>query len=163
MHQLALAEKEQHYKVKHSRYSHAQLAPAREALALIHRTADAFAAEVAGLCATEVTREQWGRFLDAQVPVIDVDGKPLKGRALTSADRKRSTLNRLYDHDDRVAPWSGTAHGVLQAVNTYEHHEGILRGATRPERNMLRTVTGGFGDVDRNSWNKLSAVLRAAV
>ncbi len=31
----------------------------------------------------------------------------------------------------------------LQAVNTYEHHEGIIRGATRAERNMHRTLTGG--------------------
>jgi phage/plasmid-like protein (TIGR03299 family) len=160
--ELALAEKGQHYKVKHSRYSHAQLAPAREALAMVRTTADAFAAEVAELCATEVTRDQWARFLDAQVPVVDVDGKPLKGRALTSADRKRSALKRLYDHDERVAPWSGTAHGVVQAVNTYEHHEGILRGATRAERNMLRTVTGGFGDIDRGTWGTLARVLQTA-
>ena len=34
--EAALAEKGQAYKVKHSRYSHAQLAPAREALAMVH-------------------------------------------------------------------------------------------------------------------------------
>lgn len=30
----------------------------------------------------------------------------------------------------------GDRHGVLQAVNTYEHHEATVRGASRPERNM---------------------------
>jgi hypothetical protein len=70
----------------------------------------------------------------------------LKGRALTMADRKRDTLQRLYRHDPRVCPWSGSAHGVIQAVNTYEHHEAIVRGTKRPERNMLRTITGDFAN-----------------
>ena len=75
------------------------------------------------------------------------------------AENKRDALQRLYRHDDRVAPWAGTAHGVLQAVNTYEHHEGTVRGATRPERNMLRTVTGDFAKLDRDTWGALQSVL----
>jgi hypothetical protein len=64
---------------------------------------------------------------------------------------KRDALLKLYRHDNRVAPWAGTAQGKLQAVNTAEHHEGTVRGPTRAERNMLRTVTGDFGDVDRGT------------
>ena len=89
----------------------------------------------------------------------DDAGHPLKGRALTLADKKRDTLQRLYRHDQRVAPWAGTAHGVIQAVNTYEHHESTVRGATGPERNMLRTVTGDFGKLDRSTWATLRSVL----
>ena len=44
-------------------------------------------------------------------------------------------------------------------MNTAEHHEGTIRGATRTERNMLRTVTGDFGVVDRQAWTQLSSVL----
>ncbi|MCW2521791.1 MAG: hypothetical protein JWO63_126 [Frankiales bacterium] len=51
------------------------------------------------------------------------------------------------------------AHGVLQAVNTCEHHEAGVRGASRADRNMLMTVTGGFGALDRASWATLRAVL----
>jgi hypothetical protein len=69
----------------------------------------------------------------------------------------RSRLRRSYN---RVAPWAGTAHGVLQAVNTAKHHEATIRGASRAERDMLRTVTGGFGDIDRGSWVELSRVLQ---
>ena len=65
----------------------------------------------------------------------------------------------MYRHDDRVAPWTGTAHGVLQAVNTYEHHSNIIRGAERSERNMLRTITGDFGTLDRTSWDILASIL----
>lgn len=77
------------------------------------------------------------------------------------AEQKRDALNRLYRHDERVAPWAGTGLGVIQAVNTHGHHEGIVRGVTRAERNMLRTVSGDFGVMDRQAAAQLSAVLAA--
>ena len=157
--ETALAEAGQAYKVKHSRYSHARLHHARDALAMVHTLADDFAHEVAQLCATTVTDAQWARFLDAHVPRHGADGEPLRARALTAADRKRDVLQRLYRHDDRVAPWAGTAHGVVAAVNTYEHHESRVRGAQRPERNMLRTVSGDFGKLDRTTVHTLHRVL----
>jgi phage/plasmid-like protein (TIGR03299 family) len=157
--EAALREDGQEVKVKHSRHSHAQLAPAREALAMVHAIADDFAAEIAWLCATPVREDQWSRFLDTYVSRHDVAGLPLKGRALTMADRKRDTLQRLYRHDPRVSPWADTAHGVLQAVNTYDHHEGIVRRAGRPERNMIRTITGDFAKLDRNTLSTLERVL----
>ncbi|MEV7428326.1 DUF932 domain-containing protein [Nocardioides sp. NPDC092400] len=157
--ETALSEQGQTYKVRHSRYSHARLADARDALALVHTISDEFAAEVAHLCAIAVDDRQWQRFLDSYVPRRDDTGRDLRGRARTLADRKRDTLQRLYRHDQRVAPWSGTAQGVVQAVNTYEHHEATVRGATRPERNMLRTVTGDFGKLDRRTLAVLDAVL----
>jgi phage/plasmid-like protein (TIGR03299 family) len=157
--EAALAEKGQSYKVKHSRHSHAQLAPAREALEMVHTIAEDFAVEITRLCETIVRQDQWSKFLDEYVSRHDAQGVPLKGRALTMANNKRDALQRLYRHDHRVAPWAGTAHGVLAAVNTYEHHEGIVRGATRPERNMLRTVTGDFARLDRESMKVLDRVL----
>jgi len=126
--ELALAEIGQEVKVKHSRNSYAQLAPARQALQMVHTLADEFAAEVAQLCAITVTPGEWQRFLDVQVPRVDASGQPLTGRALTLAGTKRDTLAGLYRNDPRVAPWSGTAHGVLQAVNTYDQHNGVIRG-----------------------------------
>lgn len=158
--EIALAEQGQAYKVKHSRYSQARLADARAALAMVHTIADDFAREVTTLCATTVTPTQWDRFLDAHEPRVDAtSGQPLQGRSLAMSDRKRDALNRLYRYDDRVAPWAGTAQGVVKAVNTYEHHEGTIRGATRPERNMLRAVTGDFGRLDRTTLETLRQVL----
>jgi len=57
--ELALSEVGQEVKVKHSRNSHAQLAPARQALAMVHTLAEDFAAEIAALCATPVSPAQW--------------------------------------------------------------------------------------------------------
>jgi hypothetical protein len=49
--EAALAETGPAYKVKRPRHSHAQLAPVREALVVVHTLADVFAREVAELCA----------------------------------------------------------------------------------------------------------------
>jgi hypothetical protein len=93
---------------------------------MVHTLADDFAAEVELLCATTIATGQWQGFLDRHVPRIDTrTGRPLEGRALTLADRKRDTLDRLCRHDHRVAPWAGTAHGVPQAVSIYDHHEAL--------------------------------------
>jgi phage/plasmid-like protein (TIGR03299 family) len=157
--EAALAESGQAYKVKHTKYSRARLADARAALELVHTLADDFADEVRQLCSIEVLAPTWRRFLDAYVPSTDQHGLPLSGKALTLADKKRSTLERLYAQDGRVTPWAGTAHGVIQAINTYEHHEAVVRGATRAERNMLRTIAGDFGKSDRAALQVLEKVL----
>lgn len=156
---LALAEQGQQLKVKHSRHSKLRLADARQALAMVHSIGEAFEAEVAQLCRTTVSPRQWSTFLDVTVPRRDPLGEPLKGRALTMAARKREVIEQMYRADPRVAPWSGTALGVLQAVNTYEHHQGIVRGSDRAERNMLKTVTGAFSKLDSQSWAQLECVL----
>lgn len=127
---------------------------------MVHTIADDFAREVARLGAIEVQDRDWRRSLDTYVARVDETGAPLKGRSLTMADRKRDGLARLSRHDVRVAPWAGTTQGVIKAVNTYEHHESIVRGATRPERNThLRTVTGHFARLDRRTYAVLASVL----
>jgi len=160
--ECALSEKGQQYKVKHSRYSKLKITEAREALQMIHTLADEFAAEIATLCAVKVSDKEWAQFLDAHVPLKDERGEALTKRSLSMAETKRGVLGKLYRFDARVAPWAGTAHGVLQAVNTYEHHENSVRGGDRVERNMLRTVQGEFANIDRQSWATLTKVLSLA-
>ncbi len=126
---------------------------------MVHTLAEDFAREVAKLCRVEVTQTQWEAFLDAHIPrVQSTTGLPLTGRSQTMADAKRDSFTTLYASDPRVASWAGTAHGVLQAVNTYEHHEGVIRGE-RAERNGLKTITGDFGRLDRTTWKTLTTVL----
>jgi phage/plasmid-like protein (TIGR03299 family) len=149
-----LAEAGQQVKIKHSRYSKLRIGEARQALNIVYQIADQFAAEVARLCQTTVSSGQWAAFLDAHAPV-----PAERGRARGLAERKRATLNRLWSHDTRVAPWAGTAFGVVQAVNTYAHHEQTVRGAERAERNMLRAVTGAVDQLDHATLTTLNRVL----
>jgi phage/plasmid-like protein (TIGR03299 family) len=153
-HGIAMSERGQQIKIRHSRHSKLKLTQARQALNVIHEITDDFAAEVAQLCAIDVSDAEWAAFLDAHTPLPDA-----AGRSRTMAEHKRETLTRLYDHDQRVAPWHGTGWGVLQAVNTYTHHEGIVRGAQRAERNMLNAVTGRTDDLDHQTLDTLAGVL----
>ena len=141
-----LSEEGQTYKLKHSKYSAMKLGTAREALAVVYTMADDFAAEVASLCSMEVTEAQFGKVLDLLVPVpTDSDNK----RGITVAEDKRNQITALYRHDDRSAPWNGTAFGVLQAVNTYAHHYAQVRGGVaRGQRNMENVVSGKFASLD---------------
>ena len=152
-HGIALSERGQQVKIRHSRNSGLRLTEAREALGVIHEITDDFADEVARLCATDVADRDWAAFLDAWCPLPHENG-----RSRTMAERKRDKLAGLYDRDERAAPWRGTAWGVLQAVNTYAHHEGTVRGADRAERNMLNAVTGKTDDLDRETLDTLRKV-----
>lgn len=151
----ALREQGETFKVKHTRYSGMKLMEAREALSVLHGIEETFAAQVEELTNTTVTDRQWNAFLDSLVPSKPTDSK----RSLTMATNKREAISLMYDHDTRVAPWRGTAWGVVQAVNTFTHHGGIVRGADRAERNMLRAVTGGVDTLDSSTLDTLMAVM----
>jgi len=159
--EAARGERGQQFKAKHTKNSGFKLASARQALGIIHQAADDFTAQVAELCATTVTDKQWLAFLEAYVPVTE-DGKKKEGRALTMAINKQDTLKKLWNHDQRVSPWKGTSFGVLQAVNTYDHHEGIVRGGTRAERNMMSAVKGEQGKADDAAMELLGRILTNA-
>jgi phage/plasmid-like protein (TIGR03299 family) len=148
-----LAEAGQQIKIRHSRNSKMRIGEAREALHIIYQVADDFAAEVEQLCRTEVSDTEWAAFLDAHTPLPKEEG-----RKRTMAENKRDTLTKLWNHDNRVSPWRNTAWGVVQAVNTYTHHEQTVRGAGRVERNMLRAVTGGVDDLDQATLATLTTV-----
>lgn len=152
-HAVALGEAGQRIKVRHSRYSQLKLADAREALAMVHTIADDFAAEVSRLTAVRVSDGDWARFLEEIAP-IPVDC----GRSRTIALSKRERLTGLWNHDTRVAPWRGTAWGAVQAVSTYTHHDGVVRGMGRAERNMLRAVQGGTEALDRDTTERILSI-----
>ena len=59
-------------------------------------------------------------FLDAYL-TLEKENTPTAHEGVARAQRKRDDLRAPVPTRSRVAPWHGTAHGVLQAVNTYEH------------------------------------------
>ena len=158
---VALAEDGQQVKVRHSRHSEVRITEARDALALVHDTADEFAAQVAQLCRTKVSTRQWDAFVDAAAPTAR-NGQPITGRALTNATAKRQQLRDLYARDERVAPWAGTGWGVLQAANTWSHHVQNVRGSDRADRNTNRAIMGDTENADRATLALLERVLTTA-
>ena len=158
-HEAALRGEGAQVKIKHSRYSLLKLDTARDALGIVVEAGDNFAEEVAELCKIEVTNQQWGAFLKAHAPEVDDKGKALEGRALTIATNKQDALNGLYKSDPRVAPWAGTAWGVVQAVNTWTQHLQSIKGTDRQGRNRLNVITGKYSTLDSSTVSQLRKVL----
>jgi len=142
-------------KIRHSRNSLAKLGKVREALGIVHQVADIFTSQVERLTRQPVTEAQWQRFVTVYCGTNDAKASK---RALSNRAEQADQLNRLWTSDQRVAPWRGTAYGVLAATNTYAHHYAPVRGATRAERNAERLVTGKVYDLDHHTLQILAAV-----
>lgn len=134
----SLSEDGQTYKLRHTRYSDLKIQNARDALAIVYTMADDFAAEVKRLTSWNVSEKQFIKLVHNLIPLESDAGK----HATTVADKKRGEIVSLWANDPRVAPWTGTAFGVLQAFNTWTHHfAGVRKGVPRVIRNMENVVT----------------------
>jgi phage/plasmid-like protein (TIGR03299 family) len=142
------------FRLKHSTNSLGRITDAREALGIVYSTADDFSAEVARLCNTEVDDKIWAKLLDVIAPLPEEEG-----RKRTLALNKQDALFALYRNDDRVAPWKGTAFGVLQAFNTYEHHVKGARGGSVVQRNREAALTGSIAKEDARVLAELEKLL----
>lgn len=145
------------HKVRHSSNSLGQLGVVRDRLGLVvARTGDAFAAEVERLTAEYVSDATWTRFVRA---LTGVEDKP-EGRARSLAESQIVKLDELWHNDPRVAPWKNSAYGVAQAVNTAQQWEFAVKGATRDERNTIRTIEGKWDTLTTRSLRLLEEVSR---
>jgi phage/plasmid-like protein (TIGR03299 family) len=149
----ALGEKVARVKVKHSARSLSKINDVRDALGIVHAVADDFSAQVAALTAQVVTDQQWKDFVKAYTA-----GTSDSKHSLTIAERKTGELFQLWNFDERVAPWKGSAYGVLAAANTHTHHLGTVRGSSRADRNMERAITSGVDKMDRDILALLATV-----
>lgn len=153
--EAALGESGQDFKVKHTKYSAYRIKDAREALQIVHSMADDFSAEVAALSATKVSDGDFLKLMQVLVPINDDTSKI----GITKAENKRAELVNLYNFDNRVAPWKGTAYGVAQAYNTWRQHNATVRkGVPRGVRNMENLVTGKTGMEDRLVLDTLATI-----
>lgn len=149
----------QKVKIRHSKYSGLRINEARDAMSLVHETAEEFESSLRDLSSTTVTDAQFFKFLDLWEPLVDKKGDALTGGAMTKATGKRDSLVDMYRHDQRCAPWAGTKFGVVQSVNTWTQHKGEVRGATRQERNQGAAITGQFDKLDADSLALIDKVL----
>lgn len=127
------------FNARHTKNSKLKLAEARNVLDLSFKFQDEELAEFDRLMNKSVTDDQFWSIVNKLDPVPNE-----KGYGQTLANNKRLILNRLWNEDDMVAPYRGTAWGIVQAYNTYEHHHATLRarGTVRPERNLLNFLSG---------------------
>lgn len=154
--EMALEESGERYTIRHTANSAMRLMDARSALNIVFDLGDAFAKEIEQLLKTKVSDGIFTKFIANQYPITEEMGK----QATTKATEIRNQMFNLWKEDPRVAPWQGTAYGVLQAVNTYRHHFRPTRGETiRVERNMMDALTGVTGESDQMAMRKLLALV----
>jgi phage/plasmid-like protein (TIGR03299 family) len=163
---MALSRAHLTYKVRHTKNSQFKVHDAMEALNLLEQNAEAFKADIAALSEYEVSNQQFERFIAQLVPMPEIKDKDINKRDYstrnaTIAAQKREKLNQLYRADGRVAPWQGTALGVLQLINTYNTHESSFRNQKtvhRAERNMRDVMDGSLFDKDADALALLAKV-----
>jgi phage/plasmid-like protein (TIGR03299 family) len=147
------------YRVKHTRNSAFNVIDAATALDTLHLIGDRVTADIERLLNVDVSADAWSRFVTAHAPTTDDKGADLSPRSISLAESKRAAITGLYRTDIRVAPWAGTAWGVVQAVNTYNQHMSIVRNADRAERQMIRAVKDEIGTADRATLATLSGII----
>jgi phage/plasmid-like protein (TIGR03299 family) len=150
----ALASKSDRFKIRHSSLSLGKINDARDALGIVYQVADNFSAQIEALTSQVVTDKQWADFVKAYT-----EPSTESSWATSIAQGKASELDNLWSNDVRVAPWAGSAFGVVQAVNTFTHHFQTVRNTSRVDRNMERVVTGGVDKLDRATLALLDSVM----
>jgi phage/plasmid-like protein (TIGR03299 family) len=142
------------YRIRHTAQSLDRVTDVHEALDLLVKATDTYATQIDTLARQTVTPTQFETFLTRWAPKAS-DTKMAK----TMADKKRGELRHLYCTDERVTPWTGTAFGVLQAVNTHVHHVKRVVGDTRYSRNQHDFLRGETAKTDQHAMTLLHSVL----
>jgi phage/plasmid-like protein (TIGR03299 family) len=140
-HAMAMGENTSQFKTRHSKNSAMRIQSARDALGIVHKMTDDIVAEVLKLSEHKVSDAEWQKVLTALSPIPTLADDNSNKAAVTRAENKRDELVSLYNFDTRVAPWKGSALGVLQAFNTYNHHI-VGNNDNRAERNMMNALMG---------------------
>lgn len=152
----ALGESSKAHVKKHTSRSKWDTEEAATTLGLLEAVGQQFSSEVEKYLATPVSEDQYHSFLDKYIPVPEAEG-----RGKTMATKKRERFLDLWEQDPMVHPFHGTKFGVLQAVNTYNHHDTGVKRVSQYERNMTNAITGRGQKTDQEAMRVLSGVLEA--
>lgn len=143
-------------KIRHTAHSAARVTDAVDALSIVAELTRNTNAALAALAAEKVTDARFDRWMRAYVP-DPKPGQETKRRA-GQVEKVRGELRGLWTGDERVAPWRGTALGVLQAANTHLHHLSIVRNTTREARNAENAINGKIEKADAHALRVLATV-----
>lgn len=150
----ALGGADSSFKIRHSSASLARIGEVRDGLGIVFGIGEQFKTRVEMLVADKVSDREWVKFVAALTKPKGEASVRSKGMA----ERKVEEIVRLWEYDERVAPWKGTAYGVVAAVNTYATHIQTVKGASRAERNMTKTIMGEWDVLDATTLKVLESV-----
>lgn len=148
----ALLENSPTKKIKHVKGSYRRINEARQALGIINSAGQSFGDTVKELTSAKVSPFQFKEVLSVLIPTKDKDNEA--SQHITAI--KHREMTELWENDARIAPWTGTAFGVVQLFNTWGQHERQVRGETnRVERNSWESLNG---EVDKRDAEVMRAL-----
>lgn len=162
---IGLGERTGEYRVRHTTNSRAKLGEARQALEIMYTMQSDFDREVEQLMNTEISTALFREATMLIHPEVEAkveDGKVTNQRAINNRDRIITDIEQLWFEDDRVAPYTGTMWGALQAHNTW-FHWGRTRGTGGDEallkaRQTISNINGDTAAYDRKVMRVLEQV-----
>ena len=154
----ALNEKGARHVTRHSKYSGMKLQHVRDALGIVHSLAEDVVGDIDRLSAISVSDTEWNEIVNRIVPIDTSESA--RPQTVSRAKNKQEEIRSMYLHDPRVAPWTGTALGALNAFNTFNHHSAG-RDETRAERNALNALMGKTSEYDAYVLSVINNVVMA--
>jgi phage/plasmid-like protein (TIGR03299 family) len=132
-------------RTRHSKHSVARIQGIRDAMDIVFTMGEDIVAEIERLGSITVTDREWDAIVNRLVPIGAVGDVPQS--AISKMENKQETIRQMYRTDPMVAPWAGSALGVLQAFNTFNHH---VAGSnkSRIERNAMSALNGKVQQAD---------------
>lgn len=146
------------FKARHSKHSDMKIQSIREALDIVFTMSEDIVAQIERLSNTTVTDSEWDAIVNRLIPVGE-EGKVAQS-AISKMQNKQDVIRKMYKTDPMVAPWMGTALGVVQAFNTYQHHV-VGDNKNRAERNAMNSLNGKIQQADENVLNILNELVLA--
>jgi len=140
-----LSEDGAQHKTRHSKHSVNRIQSIRDALDIVFTMTEDIVAEIERLSSITVTDREWDAIVNRLVP-IGISGEVAQS-AISKMENKQEVIRNMYRRDPMVSPWTGTALGVLQAFNTFNHHVSG-NDKTRSERNALNAINGKIQQSD---------------
>jgi phage/plasmid-like protein (TIGR03299 family) len=132
-------------RTRHSKHSGARIQGIRDAMDIMFTMGEDIIAEVERLGAITVTDREWDAIVNRLVPIGMVGDVPQS--AISKMENKQETIRQMYRTDPMVSPWAGSALGVLQAFNTFNHHVSG-NNKNRAERNAMSALNGKIQQSD---------------
>ncbi len=132
------------WSASHTASIHGRAEQAMQTLRLGNSFYDSFQVEVNRLIDLTVAEMTFESILEEVVPDPEPSGGKVSDRKLNNALERRGEIRKLYHSDPRVAPFTGTGWGVLQAFSTHDLWYGSVHGGEdkRLERQAARVLSG---------------------
>jgi phage/plasmid-like protein (TIGR03299 family) len=143
------------FKIKHTKHSKARIDEVRSVLEITFKHQEAELKEIEDLMNQAMTDLEFDRLVKMVDPI-----KTEEERGITRTGNRHSQYRNLWEHDDRIGSYRGTAWGAIQVFNTYGQHMNSLRATTvRPEANMLNFMGGKVGKNDNEVVTAIKSIL----